>query len=99
MNTQNVNIGPVSSRSVNAPTVSEPTMLGVATELLNYVSTLESHSEQLRSVLFGEGECGLQHVPPTTLQGLLLEACQRTASLCGELATIKNRLGITVPVQ
>lgn len=72
----------------------EPSMLGRATELLNHVATAELHSASLRSALFGEGECdGIHPQIPTSLDGLLKDACTRVASLCGELATIKSRLG------
>lgn len=97
MNTQNSavtekgiwTIGPVST----APPT-EPTTIGIANELLNFIATLESHCSGLRGALFGEGANDPIRAEPTTLQAVLSDACQRAASLCGDLATIKARLGI-----
>ena len=75
---------------------SEPTMLAQATGLLNHVAMLEMHTASLRGVLFGEGESDLSKLPVTPascLLAMLADTCQRVASLCGELATIKNKLG------
>lgn len=76
-------------------TPTQPTTLGRATELLNHVATAERHSYSLNSALFGIGASSLDPVraEPTTLDGMLADAATRVASLCGELATIKSRLG------
>lgn len=85
-----------SSRTALGNEPSEPTMLGTANELLNYVSTLEQHAYQLRCALFGAApECASEkRDSPSTLQDILRDACTRSASLCGDLQTIKSRLGL-----
>ncbi len=75
------------------PQINQPTTLGRANELINYVATLEGHTATLRSTLFGEGEPGLEPDIPTSLDGMLADACNRVASLCGQLATIKQKIG------
>lgn len=77
-----------------APPPNQPTTLGMATELLNQIATLEMHSSNLRQAIFGEGESNPPRSEPTTLQGVLADACQRAALLCGEMATLRQRLGI-----
>lgn len=76
----------------------EPTLLGRANELLNHISTAQSHCAAIRDDLFGESESDLSGQPkdPTTLAGMMVVATERVACLCGELATLRDRLGCPI---
>lgn len=89
--------GPVSTIG---PKITEPTTLGRAQETLNHIATLEMHTSHLRSILFGEGEsCNNPATEPSTIDGMLAVACSRVALLCGEVSTIKSRLGVPLPIE
>ena len=75
--------------------IREKTTLGRAQELLNWIATLEQHKSVLFGDLFGMGENGdlLKRNEPTNLDSMIADACTRVASLCGDLSTLRNRLG------
>lgn len=76
-----------------AEQLNQPTMLGRANELLNHVSDLERHVCAVQSDLFGMVPSDGSQPEPPTLDGMLAGACERVASLCREMATIRDRVG------
>ena len=72
----------------------EPTIMGRTNELLNYVATAERHLRDLDSGILGKDAAPEKKADtPTSLEGMLADATMRVASICGWLATIKNRIG------
>lgn len=74
--------------------ISEPTIMGRTNELLNHIDTLERHCADMESGLTGRAQSSeVKRDTPSSLEGMLADATTRTASLCGWMATMKNRLG------
>ena len=75
--------------------INELTTLGRGSELLNLLATAEKHTAVLRGDLFGEAAQSVQPLPSaaTCIDSMLAEAVTRMASLCGELITMRQRLG------
>lgn len=66
-----------------------------AAELLNHVNSLERKIYVVRENLFGQScaESGTkQGIEPSTIEGMLADACFRIASLVGEMATINGKI-------
>lgn len=54
----------------------------------------ESRIASLRGHLFGEGEDGANPAPaPSSVRGMVDDLATRLACLCGQLATINERMG------
>lgn len=75
--------------------INEPTITGRVVQMQDHMALAEQHAAILRGHLFGEGEQSCQRQPPTTIRGMLDDLSARLASLCGELATINQRIGCT----
>ena len=71
-----------------------PSLHAMAAELLGYLHSLEHHMDATRDILFGSGEANnpAADKDPQSIEGMLAMACQRAASLSGDLGTINNAL-------
>ena len=84
--------------------INQPTVMARLNETLGYIATLERHCADLDSSIFGRASQNAleKRDPPSTLEGMMADACSRAASLCGWLGTLKNGLGcpdsVNIPV-
>ena len=95
--TQGVLGVPLASPQINSQIINEPNTIARAGETLNHIATLEQHVSVLFGDLFGMGQSTPQRAdPPSHLDAMLAQACERAALLCGSLATLRQRLGCTL---
>lgn len=85
---------PVYQETRNAvPEPMEPSILGRAHELLNHVDNLERENSLLRGSLFGVGSVDQpKGIEPSSLEGMLADACSRVACMVGDMATINGKV-------
>ena len=66
-------------------------------ELLKHISALEQEHTRLRQMLLGAfpetADNGMKQAGQISLDQMLFMACQRVASLVGDVATINGRIG------
>ncbi len=77
----------------NEPRPIEPSIMGRLNETLGYIGTLERHFADLDGSIFGRAENSAKRDTPSTFEGMMADACERAANLCGWIGTIKNGLG------
>lgn len=75
------------------PPINEPTITGRLMQILDSMSLAEQRMSNLRGHLFGEGQSGMDKPQPTTIRSIVDDLGQRLASLCGDLATVNQRMG------
>ena len=75
------------------PQINEPTVSGRLQQILDSMALAEQRMSILRGHLFGEGESGMNQPQPTTIRAMVDSLGTRLASLCGELATVNQRMG------
>jgi hypothetical protein len=78
------------------PSVNMPTTIASLQEIEKFVSVLEDRIASMRYLLFSDGEIAKSVASPSagSIHGLIGDVSQRIASLCGDVATINQRLGI-----
>lgn len=75
------------------PVPMEPSILGRAAELLTHIGNLEHEHALLRGNLFANGEANApRQAEPSSLEGMLADACSRTACMVGDMATINGKV-------
>ena len=79
--------------SIVAPQINEPTVTGRLQQLMDSMALAEQRMSNLRGHLFGDGESGMNQPQPTTIREIVDSLGTRLASLCGELATVNQRMG------
>jgi hypothetical protein len=75
--------------------INEPTLTGAVQQIHDHIALAEQRLAILRGHFWGEGESGSNRPMPTTLRGMIDDIGTRLASLCGDLATINQRVGCT----
>ena len=72
---------------------SEPCVMDRAREILRFASQALDSAGEIKAAICGPEPCDVgKNEMPQSLESLLAVACTSVACLCGELATIKNRL-------
>ena len=82
------------ARVTNALTSQEPTLLGRANELRNWINTAHIELSKTFSGVFAEGQNGPTTSTPTSLDALVAKACEQAACLVGAIRTLNSRLGV-----
>jgi len=74
------------------PQSSEPCLLTKAQEMEKFVSVLESRLARTAEIIFGTNTQEPKRDTVVSIEGIVADCCARIASLCGECATINQKL-------
>lgn len=85
--------GGITTGVLSAPPINEPTVTGRLQQLLDSMSLAEQRMSNLRGHLFGEGQSALDRPQPTTVREIVDSLGARLALLCGDIATVNQRMG------